>query len=55
MSTDKITTHTSKTRRNSPSARQKHPFTLLHSNLVSEPKQKTKLTIQRGQENKTHV
>jgi hypothetical protein len=54
MSTDKITTQTAKTRRNSSGLtpeKQKTPFTPLHSNFMVETKQKGKLTIQRGREN----
>ena len=53
ISTDKLATQTSKTKRNSPSLvsdKHKTPFTPLHSNFM-ETKPKSKLTLQRGREN----
>jgi hypothetical protein len=54
ISTDKLATHTPKTRRNSPSLvsdKHKTPFSPIHSNFIVEAKQKPKLTLQRGREN----
>lgn len=58
MSTDKLATHTPKTKRHSGSIasdKNKTPFTPLHSNFMVESKQKPKLTLQRGRENASQV